>query len=326
MILAMRPAEPDVREYVLDTGVWRALSEQDAERLSEHSAGVRLTCSAAVPFELISGIPPSGDPKLPSEFLKRRAALRRLLKVVPEGSLDLRTPHELRARSFGVSVGSVGLDFLILMRVFTQAETPDEFDLLVSKARSLSKQMPTPDWLREQAERVSDTFKAGVAEGAASMKQGTETFLDDSGIVDKDMRKLRRGYIPYLHHVGDLKRYVLLAVASAAGVSASPPDSGLWDWRVSEYERLRGMYDGSIDVYLDAYEKYIENAWNGECAGRNDSFDLDHLVYLRPCDNSQLFVTEDQKLHDLAARSLPDRILDLAGFRRAIAQHPTRRN
>ncbi len=319
MILVMRPAEPDVREYLLDTGVWRALSERDAERLSEHPAGVRLTSSAVVPFELISGIPPSGDPKLPSEFLKRRAALRRLLKVVPEGCLDLRTPNELRSRSFGVSVGSVGPDFLILMRVFTEAGTPDEFDLLVSRARSLSKQMPTPNWLREQAERVSKTVRAGVAEGVALMKQRTEAFLVESGIVDKDMRKLRRGYIPYLHGCGDLKKYALLAVASAAGVSASPPDSGLWNWMVSEYERLRGMYDGSIDVYLDAYENYIENAWDGEDAGRNDSFDLDHLVYLRPCDSSQVFVTEDRKLHDLATRSLPDRILDLAGFRRAIA-------
>ena len=76
---------------------------------------------------------------------------------------------------------------------------------------------------------------------------------------------------------------------------------------------------GNPHVYLDAYEKYIENAWNGEGAGRNDSFDLDHLVYVRPCDNSQVFVTEDQKLRDLATRSLPNRILDLAGFRRAIA-------
>jgi hypothetical protein len=315
----MRSAEPDAHEYLLDTGVWRALSEGDVERLAEHSARFRVTSSAVVPFELISGIPPPGDPKLPSEFLKRRAALRRLLKAVPQGCLDLRTPHEIRSSAFGVSVDSMGLDFLVLMRVFTEAETPDEFYLLVSRACSLSKQMPTPNWLREQAERVSDTFRAAVDEGVATMRRTTEAFLVESGIADKGMRKLRRGYIPYLHRVGDLKRYAFLAVASVVGVSASPPDSGLWDWLVSEYERVRGMYNGSIDVYLDAYEKYIENAWNGEGAGRNDSFDLDHLVYMRPCDNSQVFVTEDQKLRDLATRSLPDRILDLAGFRRAIA-------
>jgi hypothetical protein len=115
--------------------------------------------------------------------------------------------------------------------------------------------------------------------------------------------------------------YVLLAVASVAGVSGPQPRSGLWDWAVSEYERLKGLYDGSIDVYLDAYERYIEVAWAGGGAGRNDSFDLDHLVYLRPGDGSQIFVTEDQRLRELATRSLPNRILDLAGFREAIAQH-----
>jgi len=234
-ILVMRPAQPDVHEYLLDTGVWRALSEGDVERLAEHSARFRLTSSAVVPFELISGIPPPGDPRLPSEFLKRRAALRRLLKAVPQGCLDLRTPHQVRSSAFGVSVGSEDLDFLILMRVFAEAETPDGFYLLVSRAYSLSRQMPTPNWLREQAERVSDTFRAAVDEGVALLRRTTEDFLVESGIFDKDMRKLRRSYIPYLHRVGDLKRYAFLAVASAVGVSASPPDTGLWEWMVSEY-------------------------------------------------------------------------------------------
>jgi hypothetical protein len=92
----------------------------------------------------------------------------------------------------------------------------------------------------------------------------------------------------------------------------------VWDWAVSEYDRLRPKYNGSIDVYVDVYERYIALAWNGKNAGRNDLFDLDHLVYMRPGDNLQVFVTTDEKLRDLASPALPNRIVDLATFRRMI--------
>jgi hypothetical protein len=239
-----------------------------------------------------------------------------LLLAVPEGCFDLRTPREVRSSAFGVPVEPRASDFLLLMRMFTQAATPNEFSLLVSRAPAVSKQMPTPNWLRSQAEKASAGFRVGVAEGAALMRETTERSLVEHGITGKDVGKLRQNWVAYLRQVGDLKRYVLLAVASVAGVCRPQPNSGLWDWAVAEYERLTSIYNGSIDVYLDAYEHYIEKTWSGENAGRNDSFDLDHLVYLRPRDNSQIFVTDDRRLQALAARSLPNRILDLPGFRR----------
>ncbi len=179
--------------------------------------------------------------------------------------------------------------------------------------------MPTLDWLREQAERASCSFKDAVDSGTASLRNTTEHTLLQSGILGKEKRRLRQSYLPYLHEVGDLKRYVLLVVGSAVGVSNPPPESELWDWTVSECDRLRSRYNGSIDVYLDVYERYIATAWSGKTAAHNDLFDLDHFVYMRSGDNAQAFVTADQKLLDLAAPVLPNRILDLAAFRRAVA-------
>jgi hypothetical protein len=308
-----------VHEYLLDTGVWRALGKRDDEQLLAHSARFRLTSSCVVPFELISGMPPPGHPKLPAEFSQRRAALRRLLRAVPQSCFDLRTPHQVRSNAFGVPVQPAGVEFLILIQACAQAKTPDEFHLLVSRARSFSNRMPTSDWLRREAERVSDNFRTGVAKGTALVREANEQSLLQSGTFGRETQKMRQGFIAYLHEVGDLKRYAFLAVASTVGVSTSPPASNLWNWAVSEYGRLRARYNGSIDVYLDVYARYIALAWNGRNAARNDLFDLDHLAYMRPDDNCQVFVTTDEKLRDLAIPALPNRIFDLAAFRRAIA-------
>lgn len=310
-----------VREYLLDTCIWLALNDRDIEQLSAHSAPFHLTAGCVVPFELISGIPPLGGPGLSVEFRRRSAAVRRLLKAARGTRLDLRTPHELRARAFGVAVRPTGFDFSILMQACAMAETAEEFYLLVSRARCLSKQIPTPDWLRTQAEQVSDSFRAGVTEGARLMRAVNEEFFVANRIVGGEKRRLHRGFMAYLYSVGDLKRYAFLAVASVVGIwsQSCPAGTKLYDWAVAEYQRLKSTYDGSIDVYLDVYARYFATlSWHGSSATLNDPFDLDQLVYMRPGDNSQAFVTTDRKLRDLASPVLPNRVLDLAMFRQAI--------
>lgn len=310
-----------IHEYLLDTCIWLALNDQDIERLSAHPTPFRLTAGCAALFELISGIPSLGSRTVSREFQRRSAALRRLLKAAPGGCLDLRTPHQIRSRAFGVPVRPAGVDFLILTQAAATAETPEEFYMLVSRARCLSEQLPTPAWLHMQKQRVAEGFRTAVAEGALLMRRVHEELLAASGIAGKDKKRLRRGFMPYLYSVGDLRRYALLAVASVVGMpwQDCPAGTKLYDWAIAEYERLQNTYDHSIDVYLDVYARYVTRAsWQGGDVGLNDSFDLDQFVYMRPSDNSQVFVTKDRRLRDLASPVLPGRVVDLATFRKAI--------
>ena len=125
---------------------------------------------------------------------------------------------------------------------------------------------------------------------------------------------------PIFKTLRNWRRYTFLGVAAAVGAwTEELPRSGLDDFTLAEAERLGKMYDGSIDTYLDGYSLYVLRKWlDGGDAERNDPFDLDNLVYLRPNDASQIFVTGDSQLLNLLNLVAPGRGLHVDDLRHCV--------
>jgi hypothetical protein len=98
-------------------------------------------------------------------------------------------------------------------------------------------------------------------------------------------------------------------------------EEGLFE-RCIELERMvRATYDRSLDMYIDGYMEYIlGKALSGGSTHRNDSFDLDHLLYLRTEDETQKLVTGDDALHSYVAASHPLRVLHLTDVKKHLYQ------
>jgi len=308
------------KEFMLDTGVFHSLTKPQVQQLLRNKRYVQLTASIVVPFELVSGIPEREAPSSEKEFRLRKAALSKYERLVGTEGTYWDEPHILKTRAFGVKVSTqVPSSFQILVKACAECESIDEVEAIITEARSLSSSMPSLNWLRQQSDAVSEGFSKSFEVGMKLVQEVTKSQLPRDKkrkISPRERKKLVRDLVPYLHDIGDLKMYVFLALAEDAGAwNGNLPSSELYEACTEIAQELRACYDGSLDLYIDAFASYYTEKWlDGGGPHRNDSFDLDHILYLRKEDANQLLVTTDNSLARRCLRTAPGRAVNINEF------------
>ena len=311
-------------EFLLDTGVFRSLTKSKFERLLNIKQHVRLTASIVVPFELLSGIPEREAPTVEKEFRVRRAALSKYESLVGTEGTYWNEPHILKARAFGIKeTTKAPISFQLLIKACIECESIDEVEAITKKAQSLSASMPSLDWLRQQADAVSENFGKSFDIGMNLVQTVTKSQLpQDKKMSAQSQKKMVRGFVPYLHEAGNLRLYAFLSLAEIAGAwNGKLPNSGLYEACTKIEDLLKARYDGSLDIYIDAFASYWMEKWlDGGEPHRNDSFDLDHILYLRREDTDQILVTTDKTLINRCLQTAPGRAINISEFLTQIAE------
>lgn len=306
------------KEFMLDTGAFYSMTKPQVQQLLRNKRYVHLTASIVVPFELVSGIPKREAPSSVKEFRLRKAALSKYERLVGTEGTYWDEPHTLKARAFGVKVTTrVPSSFQILVKACAECESIDEVEAIIKEARSLSNSMPSLSQLRRQSDAVSEGFSKSFDVGMKLVRAVTKSQLPrDKKKSPRAQKKLVRGFVPYLHNIGDLKMYVFLALAKEAEAwNGNLPSSELHKACTEIAQALRACYDGSLDLYIDVLASYWTEKWlDGGGPHRNDSFDLDHILYLRKEDAKQLLVTTDNSLAMRCQRTATGRAVNIKEF------------
>ena len=184
----MRRRQTDY-EYLLDTGVFRALSVRNCESLER--AGVRIMAGQFVPFELVSGLDLDDE----QDIKRRRAAIRkyqRLVRFAP-GLL----PQDLVRNAFGYRPARGALDLEKLC-----AEISNTVDSSVLRRRLTHN--PVFIRTKEEATRVSSSFVETVLAEVERFTAGAKKELEDEGLAGSHVNY--SVYVRRLEQSGDLHR------------------------------------------------------------------------------------------------------------------------
>ncbi len=269
------------QEFLLDTGVFHSISFAECERLQ--SGQGTFSAGLSVPFELITGFEIEGSD---ANLMSRHAAIRRYQQMIqispgliPEGVVE---------KSFGLPPTQGGARLMELCVKIEEIDTPERLRRFLSNSSFFHK-------LKAGADRVSDLFVEAVKTAVTNYKTATK-----EGLAEFDLPRDHasfKNYVQHLNQFGDLTRCALIALAERAGRDTSLPATGLYEASLQLETELRSHYDGSLDVYIDAYvDFFVSKMDEGGSAHRNDSFDLDRLMYLRSADQAQKFVSTDKAL------------------------------
>ncbi len=306
------------QEFLLDTGVFYALSKPQVEMLLNNKHRIHLSSGVMVPFELISGIPSSESPDAERQFRSRQAALSKYEKLIGVTGTYWDAPSIIRQKAFGFPVlRQSNTSLQILIKACIECNSITELETVIKAAQVLSASMPSLDWFRQQADTVSQAFRNSFDSGKQSIEKVTESQLPkDEERSMKEQRKIIRGFIPYLYQVGDIHTQIFLALAEAAGAwNGQLSGADLYEECIKVSQQLKERYDGSIDLYITALAAYWTEKWlDGSGPHRNDSFDLDHIVYLRKNDPNQVFVTTDNSLGSRCIHAAPERAVSINAF------------
>ena len=287
------------QEFLLDTGVFHALSFVECERLQSGQAS--FSASLSVPFELITGFD-IGESN--ANLMSRHSAITRYQQMIrispglgPQGMVE---------KSFGLLPTESGARLMELCMRILKIDIPEKLRQFLSNSSFFH-------WLKAEADRVSDHFVEAVKTAVTDFKTVTK-----EGLAEFDLPRDHAGFMGYVQHLnqsGDLTRLTLIALAERAGLDTSLPSTGLYEATLQLENKLRSRYDGSLDVYMDAYiDLIVSKMAEGGSAHRNDSFDLDHLMYLRSADREQKFVSTDKALVLRVNRVREGRAIDLQVF------------
>lgn len=184
----MRRRQTDY-EYLLDTGVFQALSVRNCESLER--TGVRIMAGQSVPFELVSGLDLDDE----QDIKRRRAAIRkyqRLVRFAP-GLL----PQDLVRNAFGYRPARGALDLEKLC-----AEISNTVDSSVLRRRLTHN--PVFIRTKEEATRVSSSFVETVLAEVERFTAGAKKELEDEGLAGSHVNY--SGYVRRLEQSGDLHR------------------------------------------------------------------------------------------------------------------------
>ncbi|MGH8064914.1 MAG: hypothetical protein ACRERE_06655 [Candidatus Entotheonellia bacterium] len=291
-------------EWLFDTGVFYSLSWKDVESIIK--CDVLISAGLITPFELLSGLNPEDSD---DGLRRRRNAVLKYQQL--QVRLYKQTPQEMKEIAFGIQ------------KAYPDRQFVDEALSLVAacenrrQLRALAARDPTLLRLRQEADRVSVDFKNAVSVGTAAHRSLTKGQLQANQLSGSGANYA--DYICYQREKGDWHRYTLITLSQETGFldEAATEGEGLFE-RCLELERIvRTRYDRSLDMYIDGYVEYIlRKQLSGGSAHRNDSFDLDHLFYLRPDEEMQKLVTGDDALHSYVAASHPSRVLHLTDVRK----------
>jgi hypothetical protein len=283
-------------ELLLDTGVFHAISFVEGKRLQSGQA--TLSAGLSVPFELITGFDVEG---FDANLMSRHAAIRRYQQMI-QISYGL-IPQGVVEKSFGLPPTQAGARLMELCVKIEEIDTPESLRRFLSNSSFFHE-------LKAEADRVSNHFVEAVKTAVTNFKTVTK-----EGLTEFDLPRDHAGFMGYvqlLDQSGDLTRYTLIALAKRAGLDTTLPPKGLYEATLQLENKLRSRYDGSLDVYIDAYIDFIVSKMDeGGSAHRNDSFDLDHLMYMRSADQDQKFVSTDKALVLRVNRVREGRAIDL---------------
>ncbi len=296
-------------EYLLDTSALRALNDSDVARLE----GVRLSVGLSTLFEVLAGMPRLGSSGAEAEFRSRRNAVRRWQRCITPARTFWLTPAQMRVRAFGRVESDNSRGFREVLRIAADTATLEELERRVGDLSSRSRRIPSLDFLREQRKRLHTDFGRFVKQGVAQVKRVTITELNARGYEDpRTARRMEREFRIFQTETGDTARFTLLALAEQAGVwGGQLPDSNLYEAVLAIEKRIREVYDGSVDPYIDAYSAYLTTCTlRGGDARTGDSLDLDQFVYIQPA-GEQILVTEDKALRELATIVIPGRAISV---------------
>jgi hypothetical protein len=307
------------KEYLLDTGVFIALTKPQLEILLESKPRIKLTAGLIVPFELISGIPSSKSPDADQKFHMRQAALSKYASLVGTAGTYWDEPRIIRKKSFGVATSDrLPASFQLLIKACTECKSISEVEEVIAKANAFSSSMPSLDRLRQQADTVSQGFRDSFKAGNNTLKNVAQSQIPHADQLSTlERKKIVRGFIPYLQDVGDLRTYAFLSIAEVVGAwnGQLPSNDNYYEECKRAEQKLRNHYDGSIDLYITAFAEYLTEKWlDGGDPHRNDPFDLDHIVYLRSEDENQVLVTTDDKFLLRCLKTVPDRAISISVF------------
>jgi len=184
----MRRRQTDY-EYLLDTGVFQALSVRNCESLER--TGVRIMAGQSVPFELVSGLDLDDE----QDIERRRAAIRKYQRLVRFASGLL--PQDLVRNAVGYrpALGALDLEKLC-------AEISNTVDSSVLRRRLTHN--PVFIRTKEEATRVSSSFVETVLAEVERFTAGAKKELEDEGLAGSHVNY--SVYVRRLEQSDDLHR------------------------------------------------------------------------------------------------------------------------
>lgn len=298
------------RELLIDANVLYSLSFQNVKDLNDLlGQNVVISAGLITPFELLSGLSPTDND---SQLRRRLNAIIKYQKL--HIHLYEQTPQEIIEVAFGIRQDSSSPTPII--EALTLVSTCKD----LTKLRDLAKYHPIIIHLRNEANRVSEVFSDAISMTTQHHRDITNAQFEELEVPQTG--QAFTDFVNLLKASGDLHIYSLIALATRAGIVEEDAiqGEGLFERYMALAESLRELYDQSLDMYIDGFVEYrVDKNVSGGNSHRNDSFDLDHLFYLRKNDEAQILVTGDQGLYDSIAVSHPKRVMTVKDLQAMIS-------
>src|SRR5260370_31580317 len=177
-------------EFLLDTGVFMALTKPQVETLLALKEHNRLTAGLIVPFELVSGIPSSDIPDADREFQEQQAALLKYTNLVGSSGTYWETPHYIQKKAFGMKVPEqIDISVQILIKACTECKSISEVEDIINRSHRYATTIPSLSWLRQEANKVSQEFQKSYDEFIRLIGEITRTELPNGGKLSEIERK-----------------------------------------------------------------------------------------------------------------------------------------
>jgi hypothetical protein len=264
-------------------------------KILESSAADQFTTSALTIVELISGSHSS-----PKQFRISRQALRRLTQGPVEVEWEL--PDAYMAKAFDWIIENYVLEERRMEALQRAAkciiDSPDSASAEQMQAADLSP-FTMRYWCEYDNEfgmAYTDAASAGhrvVKAAFDAAKRDGSSDLPASALVN-----FRAFCDWFAIEKRDVNFSATLAGLAAREASAISMMTGCASFDESQVAMIYESYNGSIDVFLDAFSFCsITDHRDRRQPARNDALDLAHLLYVQPGD---LFVTADDRLGRVA--------------------------
>lgn len=288
-------------EFLLDTSVfYRAGS--DRKKAALRDTGAMLKTAPTCVLEILSGM---GKAK---SFQNRQRALKSFYELCGGEGLLRPDSDVVVERAFGMKP-SQPLDYGVLWAAIHEALRAPDADTLRSKVDT--------KFLTEWDDEQGSGFKRPMDDAYRVVDPELSAAVRARGWEDKATKRIAVELEAERARTETGRDFALIGMAGRAGLLSSELlDSVLVEHEVdASHEAIRlakEAYDGSLDPYLAVYIEYhARSARSRRTVGQNDGLDLDPLVYLRPDDPSQRYLSAEKLWVELVDKALPGRSVNV---------------